>query len=216
MGDEVKIVDMYATEQSFDFLYYRKAHYSDMDDFVGFNYEIFRSAWWTDGGIGGDAFDKERKRYHESVAMSLPVPFKGNPSQLAFLKPKVESCIDYYKKNAKHNFPNNEPSLDPDRNATQKVIDLVRSRFDDIKTDYARRLTNNLKEWNNYLRVKKDIAERKAKNADKLPGSEYWNSIYAGGSNFCPLNSFVPGSPPAGFIYAGDKRFHQFILKQGE
>lgn len=215
MGDKVKIVDMYAMEQVFDFRDYVKAN---VDDFIGFKYEIFRDGWWTDGNINDD----ERKRYHQSVAVYLPIPFKGNPSQLAFLKPKVESYMDHLIKNAKHNFLNNEPARDQgsgfhkNEDITKKVNDLVETLLSNVKIDYVRKLTNNLKEWNNYLRVKKDIAKRKARNADKLSGSEYWNSIYAGGSNFCPLNSFVPGSPPAGFIYAGDKRFHQFILKQGE
>lgn len=180
------------------------------DNLVG-NYETFSNGWWIDSEIKYESYifasgiDPYRDRYHINIVLSLPVPFKGNPSQLAFLKPKVESYIDALK-----------TTLYNSGSDGSKINELIKTLLTGLKTDYARRLTNNLKEWNNYLKVKRYIAERKAKNADKLPGSEYWNSIYAGGSNFCPLNSFVPGSPPAGFIYAGDKRFHQFILKQGE
>lgn len=199
---EAIIEDLYGNEHVFDFLAYRESHYSDKDDFVGFNYQTFRDSGWVDGkpySVGW--FDKYQRRYHESISVSLPIPFKGNPSQQAFLEPKVKSYIEYLKENAKTGFTNVvEDDFD-------KVIELVKQLLRNIDSDYLKKLTDDTCKWNNYLSVKRRIKQYKAKNK---------NSIYPGGSDFCPLNSFIPNSPPAGFIYAGDERFHQFILKQGE
>lgn len=186
----------------------------DPNEFVGFNYETFRNSGFLDGGIDYDAhfitigISPYRYRYHKTFVISLPIPFKGNPSQTQFLKSKVAKYINRLKFVLTGASGKDENIKD----------ELTKTLLTNIETAYTKKLNENIKEWTHYLRVKRDIAKKNLRNTatDKLAGSEAYNSIYAGGKNFCPLNSFVPGSEPFGFIYAGDERFHQFILKQGE
>lgn len=197
----------------------------DTDRF--FDFEVFKESYWIDSGLkrkGFFDFDGYRDRYNYSFTLSLPVPRnKNNSSERELLKKKVGDYIDTFKN--KHIIKERDSDDSAENHSDEEnlkysdrdiINPFIKTLLTKIQEAYVARLLKDLREWLQYLAVKRRIDEYKAKNADKLPGSEYWNSIYAGGSNFCPLNSFVPGSPPAGFIYAGDKRFHQFILKQGE
>lgn len=194
----------------------------DTDRF--FDYEVFKESYWIDSAIKGFPSNEHRDRYNYSFTLSLPVPRnKNNSFERELLKKKVGDYIDTLKNKwiiKKRDEYDSSENYSPEENLKYSDRDIInpfiKTLLTKIQEAYVARLLKDLREWLQYLAVKRRIDEYKAKNADKLPGSEYWNSIYAGGSNFCPLNSFVPGSPPAGFIYAGDKRFHQFILKQGE
>lgn len=182
------------------------------DDF--FNMEVFTKKGIAEGTSHSDSvFEAEYvNRYNIDISVSLPVPFKGTPPKLKdLLKTKVKNFLDDSYRSWASPGTGAFGNYDSD-DVEKKIKELIT----EIKSDYVARLIKDIDEWTNFLTTKRRIEEYKAKNKSTLPGSEYWNSIYAGGSNFCPLNSFVPGSPPAGFIYAGDKRFHQFILKQGE
>lgn len=194
----------------------------DTDRF--FDYEVFKESYWVDSGLKGFFWDRYRDRYHYSFTLSLPVPRnKNNSFERELLKKKVGEYIDALKekwtikeREGEDQYKEHSTEEDTEYGDRDIINPFIKTLLTKIQEAYINRLLKDLREWLLYLSVKRRIEEYKAKSKSTLPGSEYWNSIYAGGSNFCPLNSFVPGSPPAGFIYAGDKRFHQFILKQGE
>lgn len=192
-----------------------KSYLAEMKSEVDFfNMEVFTKKGIAEGTAHSDnLFGAEYvNRYNIDISVSLPVPFKGSPPKIKnSLETKVKKYLDglytFWAKPGTGSFGNYD---------SDDVEDKIKTLIIEIKNDYVTRLIKDIDEWTNFLATKRRITAYKAKDKSKLPGSEYWNSIYAGGSNFCPLNSFVPGSPPSGFIYAGDKRFHQFILKQGE
>lgn len=152
-----------------------------------------------------DSVSDDKWIYDYTIKMYVPIPYKGDFIAMEDMQKEFKELI----RNLIKFFSINPISQNP--TYTQMIRSLINDTTEAMNTNYTEAMTDIKQEWVRWLKLIKRMKENKDKYKRllKLP---YYEK-YAGGKDFCPLNSLIPDAPLSEWKYAGDLRFYSFITK---